>query len=169
MPPTTPRGLRELQQWLSAGKAEAERLLPHLLGLPVSALCRELRARPELHTPPVMEGLLDAASNAVHRLPSRSYELTVLVIRYSASMSVPPSAVGMLDIIQGSAWREYARALRELERLHKAMHALRVSRSWLAKVPGNDWHLATVDLVEAPLLDDLGRHGEALRMIRRAA
>lgn len=169
MRPDTFRSLRAMEQLLSASHAEAERLLPELLGLPGPLLCRELRTHPELRTPGMMRGLLTVAHDALDRFPSRAHELSVIVVRYAGMMAVPPALEDVVPLIQGEAWREYANALREVGRGGKAARALERARSFFAAQPAGDWHLATVDLVDARLLHDAGRDAEALRSIRRAA
>jgi hypothetical protein len=42
--------LRELELWLNANVAEAERLLPDILDVPATLVRQELRMRPELRT-----------------------------------------------------------------------------------------------------------------------
>lgn len=169
MVPHPTAGLREIERWLTASATEAERLLPDLLAMPAAALGRELRARPELRTPGMIQCLLRVAHDALDRLPARAHELTVVVLRYVGAMAVPPGLSSVVRIVQGEAWREYANALRGIERPHRAQRALAMARSLFSSVAGSAWYLATVDLVEAPMLHDLGRHAEALTMVRRAA
>jgi tetratricopeptide (TPR) repeat protein len=169
MTPHVPSGLRDLQQWLSESTAEAELLLPELLDIPAPELRRELRARPELRTPGMMRHLLAVAHDALDRFPSRAHELTAIVVHCIGSIAVPRSFSSVVRMVRAEAWREHASALRGIGRLEKARHAVRTARALFADMPASGWHLATVDLVEAPLLHDLGHPNEALQMIRAAA
>lgn len=169
MLPTSLSGLREIEQWLNERAAEAQRLLPDLLELPASALCREFRARPELRTPGMLQLILSAAREAMDRFPARAHELTVVAVRNAGQMIVPAALANLRRVVQGQAWRDYAQTLVATGRPGKAQRALAVARAFFAGVRGSAWHLTTVDLVEAPLLDDLGRHEEALAMIGRAS
>lgn len=161
-------GLRDVDRWLRESAAAAERILPELLALPAQALSRELRARPELVTPGLMRAFLRVAHDALERLPSRAHELTLIVVRHVRSMPVPPSLATVAEVVRGEAWREHANALREIGRPVRAFRAMAAARSLFAPLRGSGWYLATVDLIEAPLLHDLGRSAEALAMIRRA-
>jgi hypothetical protein len=169
MMPHVPSSLRDLQQWLSASAAEAERLLPELLDMPGPELRRELRACPELRTPGMMKHLLSVAHDALDRFPARAHELTSIVVHYVRSMAVPRSFAPVVRMVQAEAWREHANALRGVGRLERAHRAIRVARALFEDRPASGWHLATVDLVEAPILHDLGHPVEALQMIRAAA
>ncbi len=160
--------MREFERWLSASVAEAETLVPHLLALPGPLLLAELRRHPELRTAGVMRRLLAAAREGLHRFPSRAHEITAIVARYARSMEVPAEFAFAARTIQGEAWREHARALREIGRTAKAAQAVGLARRYFENTPGSWWLLATVDIIEAPLLHDRGLVDEALRMIRRA-
>ena len=160
--------LREADRWLRESAAAAERVLPELLALPAEALARELRARPELVTPRLMQAFLRVAHDALERLPSRAHELTRIVLRHVPAMVVPPGLADVAEVVRGEAWREHANALRAIDRPVQAFRALAAARSVFAPLEGRDWYLATVDLIEASLLHDRGRSAEALAMIRRA-
>ncbi|HEV7240804.1 MAG TPA: hypothetical protein VGQ36_16310 [Thermoanaerobaculia bacterium] len=149
--------------------AEAEALLPRLLELPGALLRRELRTRPELRTPGVMRRLLAVARDARERFPMRAHELTLSVVRYVGAMRVPPAFAAVASTLKGEAWREHALTLRDLGQIDKAETAIAIARAYLRRTPASEWHLATVDLIEAPLLHDRGQHGEALAIVRRAA
>ena len=163
-----PSGVREFERWLSASVAEADTLVPDLLALPGPLLLAELRRRPELRTAGVMRRLLAAARDGLHRFPSRAHELTAIVARYARSMQVPPGFAFAARTIEGEAWREHASALRAIGRTAKAGQAVRLARRCFEETPGSSWLLATVDLIEAPLLHDRGLAGEALHMIGEA-
>jgi tetratricopeptide (TPR) repeat protein len=163
-----PIAVREFERWLRASVAEAETLVPDLLGLPGPLLLAELRRHPELRTAGVMRRLLAVAREGLPRFPSRAHELTAIVARYARSMLVPPEFTFAARTIQGEAWREHASALREIGRTAKAGQAVRLARKCFEDTPGSSWLLATVDLIEAPLLHDRGLHTEALQMIRGA-
>jgi len=169
MAPRLPSSLRELHEWLSASMAEAETLLPQLLDLPGPLLRREMRARPELRTPGVFRRLLVVARDARERFPMRAHELTLAVVRNVGAMRVPAAFAAVGSTLKGEAWREHALTLRDLGQIEKAETAIALSRAYLRRAPASEWHLATVDLVEAPLLHDRGRHEEALAVVRRAA
>jgi hypothetical protein len=169
MLPQVPSSLRDLQQWLSASEAEAARLLVELLDLPASVLRRELRARPEWRTPGMMKHLLSVAHDARDRFPARAYELTSIVVHYVRSMAVPRSFASVVRMVQAEALREHAHALYGVGRLEKARRAIRAARALFEAMRATNWHLATLDLVEAPILHDLGHPREALQVIRAAA
>ena len=164
-----PSGIRAFEEWLSAGAAEAETLAPHLLELRGPLLLREVRMRPELRTAGVLQRLLAAARNGLHASPERAHEITTTVARYARSIEVPADLAFVSRTIQGEAWREHARVLGALGRSARAARAIRRARRCFEDVPARDWHLATADLVEAPLLHDRGLRTEALRMLRSAA
>jgi tetratricopeptide (TPR) repeat protein len=164
-----PSGLREFDKWLSASIAEAEAVVPALLALPGPLLLRELRMRPALRTHGVLRRLLTVARDSVDRFPSRAHEITLIVARYARSMQVPPDFAFVLRALEGEAWRDHASVLRQLDRPDRAMRAIRRARQCLMETLGSSLQLAAVDLIEAPLLHDRGRHEEALQMVRRAA
>lgn len=163
-----PSGVRAFERWLSASVAEADALVPELLALPGPLLLAELRRHPEWRTAGVMRRLLAVAHEGLHRVPSRAHELTAIVARYARSMQVPPEFTFAARTIQGEAWREHASALREIGRTAKAAQAVRLARRCFEDTPGSSWLLATVDLIEAPLLHDRGLAAAALGMIGRA-
>lgn len=169
MPARSVDSLREIQRWLHDSAAEAERLLPDLLERSGPSLCREFRDRPALRTPGVLQSLLKVARGALDRFPSRAHELTAVAVRHAGMMIVPAPLKSTRVLVQGQAWRDYGGALWVVGRPAKARRALATSRSFFATLPASGWHLATVDLVEAPLLHDLGHHDEAMRMIVGAA
>ncbi len=171
MSPSIPGSLREFDRWLNAGAAEAEALVPALLALPGPMLLAEVRKRRELRTPGVLRRLLAVARDAIVRFPSRAHELTLIVARYARSMDVPAGFAFVSQTLHGEAWRDHASALSAIGRGGKALNAVRRARRSFeaARMPGSLLSLATVDLVEAPLLYDRGLHAEALAMVRRAA
>lgn len=169
MNPRVPGALREFEQWLSASLAEADAVLPDLLELPAPLLAAELRSRPRFRTPGVLKRILAAARQARDRYPSRAQELTSIVTRYARSMAVPPAFAFVARTLQGEAWRDHAGALHAMGRAAKAARAIRTARELFDGTPGAEWQLATVDLVEAPLLHERGLHDEALLVVRRAA
>ena len=164
-----PSRLREFEKWLNATLAEADTIVPDLLALPAPLLLREMRLRPSLRTPGVLRRLLTVARDSVERFPSRAHEIACIVLRCARSMDVPAEFAFVSATVQGEAWREYATALREIGRPAKAEHALRHARRFFEDAPGSSWYLATVDLIEAPLLHDRGLHDDALQMVRQAA
>ena len=168
--PTPPESLREMERRLNAARAEAERLLPQLRELPADLLLAELEARPELRTVGMMERLLGVAADAA---PARAHELTSVVVACAAR--VPRSGVdAMVEAashrrLQAEAWREHARALHALGRTAEARTAIARSRTLFECDPGSEWFVATVQLVEAPILYERGARAEALQLLRSAA
>ncbi|HEX6087869.1 MAG TPA: hypothetical protein VF266_25275 [Thermoanaerobaculia bacterium] len=169
MNPPASGGLRELESWLRSSVAEAEEQLPALLDLPAAMLRRELDARPELRTPGMMQRLIAVAHEALERYPRRAHELTSIVVAYASAMDAAPERASVVRRIEGQGWQEHARASCALQRTDEAREALATARRLFSQTPANDWYIATVDLVEAPLLHDDGRHAEALELVRHAA
>ena len=161
--------LRELELWLSASLAEAERLLPDLLDLPASMLRRELTARPEMRTAGMVQRLTEVAHDALERYPRRAYELTSIAVEQAATIALPDSVALFSHQLQGQAWREHASALRGLGETGEAERAIALARTCFRRMAAGEWHQATVDLIEAGMLHDLGRREEALLLVRRAA
>jgi hypothetical protein len=168
--PKPPESLREMERRLNAGRAEAERLLPEFRELPADLLVGELEARPELRTIGMMECLLGVAADAA---PDRAHELTSVVVAYAAR--VPLSGVhAMVDAafhrrLQAAAWREHARALLAIRRPAEARAAIARSRALFECDPGSEWYVATVDLLEAPILYERGARAEAIQLAHSAA
>jgi tetratricopeptide (TPR) repeat protein len=169
MSPPPSGGLRELETWLRSSVAEAEERLPALLDLPAAMLRRELDARPELRTAGMMQRLIAVAQEALERYPRRAHELTSIVVEYAPALEASPERASVVRRIEGQGWQEHARALCALQRSGEAREALATARRLFGQTPANDWYIATVDLVEAPLLHDDGRHAEALELARHAA
>lgn len=168
--PTPPESLREMERRLNASQAEAERLLPALRELPADRLLGELQARTELRTASMMRCLLGVAAEAP---PDRAYELTSVVVACAARLTLPGAVATMVATIHrcvhAEAWREHARALHALRRPTEARAALSRSRALFECDPGSEWYVATVDLVEAPILYEQGARTEALQLVRSAA
>lgn len=169
MKPRKSSRLGELEAWLGASVAEAERQLPALLDLPATMLRRELDARPELRTPGMMQRLVELASDALDRYPRRAHELTSIVVEYAPAMEVALDRASVVRRLHAKGWKEHARALLALRRTDEAREALAEARRLFGQTPSHDWYLATVDMVEAPLLHDDGRRAEALELVRHAA
>ena len=161
--------VREFERWLSASIAEAEGVVPDLLDLPARLLRQEIRLRRELRTVGVMRRLVNVAHDALERYPSRAYELTAIVTRYASSVQVPLAFEHVARTLHGEAWREHAAALHALGRKAQARRAIGTARTFFADTPREVWLLGTADLVEAPLLHECGRRGEALEVVRQAA
>jgi tetratricopeptide (TPR) repeat protein len=163
------RGLRELEEWLRASVADAERRLPALLDLPPAVLRRELDTCRELRTAGMMQRLIALAAEAVDRYPLRAHELTSIVVEYTPFVEARPDRTAVLLRLQAQGWKEHARAANALGRTEEARAALATARRLFEQTPINAWYLATVDLVEAPLLYDAGEHAQALALVRGAA
>jgi len=161
--------MRAMQQWLADSTAEARRLLPDLIELPAPLLSRELRTRPELRTPGVIQLLVTTGHDAIDRLTWRAHELLAVAVSHAAAIEVPLQFATTKRAVQVQAWLEYGRVLRVLGHLGKARRALKRARSLAAMLSGRHYYLAMIDLVEAPLLYDLGEREEALTMIGLAA
>jgi tetratricopeptide (TPR) repeat protein len=164
-----PDAFREFDEWLSDSTAEAEEIVPGLLELPAELLLRELRTRPGIRTAGLIGLLVTAVRESVDRAPARAHGIALAAARFARSAPVPPQFAFASRVMQGEAWREYARALHATARLGMAARAIRQARRFFADARGRHWHLSTVDLVEAPLLHDRGLRREALQMVREAA
>ena len=169
MEPPGPGSLRKLEAWLRASVAAAEEQLPPLLELPATLLRRELDARPELRTPGMLDCLNKVAREAVDRYPRRAHELTSIVVEYAPAVVAPADRASVVRRLHAEGWKEHARALCALGRNDEAREALAHARRLFLLTPSHDWYIAKVDLVEAPLIHDLGRHAEALALLRHAA
>jgi tetratricopeptide (TPR) repeat protein len=173
-----PESLRDMERRLNAGQAEAQRLLPALRELPADRLLQELEARPELCTIGMMECLLGVAADAP---PPRAHELTAIILACAPRIALPPvdattdgAVNAMVDAtfhrrLQAAAWREHGRALHALGRPDEARLALARSRMLFECDPGSEWYVATVSLVEAPILHERGARAEALQLAHSAA
>jgi hypothetical protein len=161
--------LQELQSWLTAGAADAERWLPELLDLPASLLRGELDSRPELRTAAMMQRLIRVARDARERFPARARELTAVAVEYTASLAIPPPRASIGRRLHAQAWREHAHSLNGVGEVAQARHAIGVARELLQQVPASGWDLATADLIEAEIIHDLGQPDQALRLVRQAA
>jgi tetratricopeptide (TPR) repeat protein len=162
-------GWREVEQWLSASVAEAERELPRLLDLPPHLLRQELEERPELRTPGMIQSLLDVVHKSLERFPVRTLELTSTLVIAAAGMEVPPPRRSVARRLQGQAWTEHARALLTMRRLPEAAEAIALARELFRQTPASGWYVATADLLDARIQHDLGRRDEALRLAGDAA
>ena len=172
--PRPPQSLCDLERRLNADQAEAERLLPELRELPADRLLGELQSRPELRTAGVMRCLLGVAADAP---PDRAHELTSMVVGCVARLPSPRAGTtteAMVDAtlhrhLHAEAWRDHARALHALRRPDEARAAIARARALFECDPGSEWFVATVDVVEAPILYERGDRAEALRLVRSAA
>jgi len=162
-------GWRGVEQWLSESLAEAERLLPRLLELPTPVLHDEVRARPELRTPGMMQRLIGVAQNALDRYPRQAWELSCIVVEFAPSIEVPRPRILVARRIEAQGWMVHARALRGIGRLAAAAAAVARARELFARTPAHNWSLATLDLLEAQILHELDGPAEALPLVRRAS
>lgn len=162
-------GLREVELWFRASVAEADELLPAILDMAPDALRQAMAARPELRTVGVMHRLTAVAAGALTRLPHRAHQLTSIVMEHAPAIDVTSEGAAMVWRIEAEAWKEHAKALCALGRKHEARAALAGARERFAELPASVWYLATVDLVEAEILDDLGDREAALKLVRRAS
>ena len=161
--------VRDVERWFQASLAEAERLLPDLLDLPASVLRQQLRTRPELRTAGMVQRLTEAAHAALDRYPLRARELTAIAVEQAVSLSLPEAAATLSAQLQGLAWREHATALLGLLDTDEAQQAIDQARSSFGRMWAGERYQATVDLLEAGMLYDLGRRDEALLLVRRAS
>lgn len=161
--------LHELERWFQASLAEAERLLPDLLDLPASVLRQQLRDRPDLRTAGVVQRITEVAHAALERYPRRAHELTSIAVEQADSLSLPEGTASLAAQLQGQAWREHANALLGLHETDEAQQAIDLARASFGRMWAGERYRATVDLVEAGMLHDLGRRDEALLLVRRAA
>jgi tetratricopeptide (TPR) repeat protein len=167
--------LLELDQWLSATRARAEQLLPHLLGLSISELGPELERHPELRLA-ILRLLLSAAERMREGYPDRAHALTGMVVEH-AGVLVPPlrgdlrveGTAAIVRDLQAQAWSAHAGSLRRLGRHAEARHAIGVALAIYRQGLVSACHIATAEVIEAQILYDQGERGEALQRIRRAA
>lgn len=162
-------GLREVELWFRASVAEADKLLPAILDMDPDVLRQAMATRPDLRTVGVMHRLTAVAAGALTRLPHRAHQLTSIVMEHAPAIDVTPEGAAMAWRIEAEAWKEHARALCALGRKHEARAALAGARERFAELPASVWYLATVDLVEAEILNDLRAREEALKLVRRAS
>lgn len=163
--------LLELDQWLSATRAGAEELLPHLLGLPASELGPEIERHPELRLG-IMRLLLSVADRMREEYPDRAHALTGVVVEHAGVLVPPLRGEGTATIarnLQAQAWSEHASSLRVLGRHAEARHAIGVALDIYREGLVSAWHIATAEVIEAQILYGQGERGEALQRIRRAA
>lgn len=163
-----PAALRELHDWLSPRMAEAEAILPELLDLPLPALHLRLSVRPELRTVGIMQSLLDLAEKTLGRFRHHAYQLTSIAVEIVEEIVLPPEEQDIARRLRGQAWKTYARALRGIGRLEAAQEAVSTARAAFEGGHDNEWYLATVDVVEARILHELGHPREALPLARCA-
>jgi hypothetical protein len=71
--------------------------------------------------------------------------------------------------LQAVAWRDHARALRAIRRPAEARAAIARSRTLFECDPGNEWFVATVHLIEGPILYEQGARAEAIELVHSAA
>ena len=71
--------------------------------------------------------------------------------------------------LQAEAWREHARALYAIRRPAEARAAIVRSRTLFECDPGREWFVATVHLIEGPILYERGAHAEAIALVHSAA
>lgn len=161
--------LHEVERWFHASIAEAEQLLPDLLDLPASDLRKQLLARRELRTAGMVRRIIVVAHDALERFPLRARELTSIAVEQAASLVLPSAAATLADQLQGEAWREHAEALLGLVETGEAQRAIDLARASFGRMWAGAQYQATVDLIEAAMLHDLGRREEALLLVRHAA
>jgi len=168
MPRHAPPALRELELWLNASIAEAERLLPDILDKSGGVLERELAARPELCTAGMMQRLITIAHELLEGYPRWAHELTSIAVKLLPSIAVPQSRVAIVRRLHAQAWIEHAQTSLGIRATAEARDAIDAARGLLDQTPAQEWYLATADVVEAQILHDLGRRDDAFTMVRRA-
>lgn len=159
--------LLELEQWLSATRAGAERLLPELLDLPASELGRGIERHPELRLG-IIRLLLSVAEQARKRFPDRAHDLTSVLVE-QARAPVPPLRAALARDVQAQAWSAHASSLRVLGRYAEARYAIGVALDIYRQELSSAWHRARAEVIEAQILCDQGERAEALQRLRRAA
>jgi tetratricopeptide (TPR) repeat protein len=161
--------LRDVEQKLNASLAEADRRLPALLELPGGSLLEELEARPELRTVGMMQRLLDVARKALRRSPERAHELTSAVVACAPLLAPDAIDATIHRHLEAQAWKEHALVLHALGCAREARAAIAAARELFERDPGSAWYVATCDLVEAPILQELREYDEALALAQSAA
>jgi tetratricopeptide (TPR) repeat protein len=163
--------LLDLDQWLSAMRAGAEKLLPALLGLPASELGLEIERHPELGFG-IMHLLLSVADRVREEYPSRAHALTSVVVEHAGVLVPPLRGEGTAAIfrnLHAQAWSAHASSLRVLGRHAEARHAIGAALDIYRQGLISACHTAAAEVIEAQILYDQGERGEALQRIRRAA
>jgi hypothetical protein len=164
-----PAPLRELRDWLSRSVAEAEAILPGLLDLLRGAFHLKLRARPELRTAGMMQCLLDLAEKALGRFRREALNLTSVAVEIVDELALPLHEQHVARRLRAQAWKTHARALLGLRRAAEAHAAIATARKALGTGAGDEWYLATIDAIEAEVLNARGRREEAAALAFRAA
>ncbi len=162
------RELLELASWRAETQARAEAVLPELLDLPPAAMSRALARNSEVRSG-VIQLLLPLVTEAVEHVPRRAHELTSVMIEHVDQLDVPPILAMAVRCLSGMTWTTHAAALHALRKDREAQEACATALDRLRNEPAPPWCVAVAEAVEAAILHDLGRSGEALRQIRRAA
>jgi len=153
--------------WLRAARREGEEFGRNLLALPVSSWRDTMSGDRQYRSYGALAFLLEAIHEDLHQHPAVAYERIVVVLEYVDRVEVPdPSFSAWL---RGTAWREYANALRVTKNPKTAIGAAQTARKLFETVASLTIDVAKSELVEAQALREVGDYDRALFLARQAA
>lgn len=158
--------VRSYVDWLSTGRPQGARYADELLALSGAAREQHFRTVPLEMIAHTLEGLSRRAADGLLRAPAETAELTEFVVDHLPDAVVPTGLGLVLTLLQSTAWRERANALRAIGDLPHALAAANRAVSLLLDEPALDLELEMARRVAAFVRHQMGESGEPLAIIR---
>ncbi|HET8796889.1 MAG TPA: hypothetical protein VFO89_04345 [Thermoanaerobaculia bacterium] len=162
----------ELNEFLTLLNAEADigaRALTTFLGRPIATWPRLLDEHPEWRRFGTFEALLDEAHAELDNDAHRALAISSFVLTYAEKFPLEPSDELLRRLLHGTAWKEQANGLYEIERYEEALAAVRRALDIFATMPALIVDRATALLVFAQVSHALHDTAVALEAVREAA
>lgn len=159
--------IRFIAAWQEEAEAQGRRDGPALLALPIASWRTAMDQDPAFRTWGTLRFLVDHVHNELYQGPLDVLERIAIVVDYVDDVEVPEP--GHRTVLQGLAWREYAKALRLSGRLKAALSAAERSQTFFGAAPGFTLEAAKARLVEAQVRHELDESDRAIAMARECA
>lgn len=159
--------IRFVAAWQDAAQAQGRKSGALLLALPVGAWRSAMTDDPALRTWGTLRFLVDHVHNELYQGPLEVLERIAVIVEYVDAVDVPEP--GRRVVLQGLAWKEYAKALRLSGKMKPALEAAERSQAFFNSAPGFVVEAAKSRLVEAQVWHELGESDRAIAMAKECA
>lgn len=161
--------LLKYSQKLEREREEAGPMIEKILKVDSEGRKEFVNLSSDFWTAGVARELSDRAHATVETQPLIALQLAVLSVQISEKLSLSDYQAGTIYQLRGTAWKEYAQALRFLGRYLEALQALDTAESTFSRATISEFDLAVVAYVRATILRKLDRFSEALVLAQKAA
>ncbi|HEX3107941.1 MAG TPA: hypothetical protein VHU41_02525, partial [Thermoanaerobaculia bacterium] len=145
--PQTIATLRAFVERTHREDAEAEPLVAELLSGPREEWMPRLIADAKYRTAGVVRKLIAATYAAIDRMPPDAVEIGRLACEVADNLDPAAYAVGTIEKLRGSAYKEVAFALLYTGEVEESLAAGRSSRAAMASLNDSDFEVARLDII----------------------